>query len=227
MAQIESHYIWQQLSSQENGDLKGLYHDHARKDLLVLMDRPPRRVLDIGCAAGATGELIKTAWPDAYVIGVELNRSAADWAATRIDKVICNKLEDIDFSAEEIDLGSIDTVILADVLEHLYDPWDALLRVRPLLSDDAQVLVSLPNARNLWLIDELVNGRFSYAQEGLLDITHVRWFTRYEMEKLLHETGYHIIKSARTPSRGLQSLTRPAGSTTVETKKVILKKCWG
>ncbi|MDD5389985.1 MAG: glycosyltransferase [Gallionellaceae bacterium] len=216
-------YVWEQLSELEDADLKGAYHDHARKELLLLLERPPRRVLDVGCATGATGELIKTAWPESHVTGIELNRAAAARAEERIDKVLGEKLEDIDFAAEGIAPGSIDTVLLADVLEHLYDPWDALLRIHPLLTEDAQVLVSLPNARNLWLLNELAGGRFPYASEGLLDITHIRWFTRAEMEKMLRETGYRVVKSGRTPTAGLQDLTRPPGSTTVETEKIVLK----
>lgn len=222
-APVRPKFVWASLSAQADAELKGAYHDHARKELLVLMDQLPRRVLDVGCATGATGLLIKTAWPEAHVTGIELNRTAAALAATRIDKVIGERLEDIDFSAEGIEPGSIDTVLLADVLEHLYDPWDALVRIRPLLSEDAQVLVSLPNARNLWLINELASGRFPYSAEGLLDITHVRWFTRAEMEKMLRETGYQVVKSARTPTAGLQDLTRQPGSTRVETEKIVLK----
>jgi GT2 family glycosyltransferase/SAM-dependent methyltransferase len=216
-------HVWEELSRPEEADLKGQYHDHPRKELLALLERPPLRVLDVGCATGATGELIKTAWPDSHVTGIELNRAAAALAVARIDKVIGEKLEDIDFAAHGIPNGSIDTLLLADVLEHLYDPWGALVRLRPLLSEDAQVLVSLPNARNLWLLNELAGGRFPYAPEGLLDITHIRWFTRAEMEKMLRETGYRILRSGRTPAAGLQNLTRPAGSTTVETEKIVLK----
>jgi GT2 family glycosyltransferase/SAM-dependent methyltransferase len=216
-------FLWEMLSRPEDAELMGAYHDHPRKELLLLMDHVPKRVLDVGCATGATGELIKTAWPESHVTGIELNRAAATRAAERIDQVLGEKLEDIDFAAAGIAPGSIDCVLLADVLEHLYDPWDALLRIKPLLSEDAQVLVSLPNARNLWLLNELASGRFPYAAEGLLDITHIRWFTRVEMEKMLRETGYRVVKSARTATAGLQDLTRPAGSTSVETEKIVLK----
>lgn len=216
-------YVWQELSKPADADLKGQYHDHPRKELLAMLERPPRRVLDVGCATGATGELIKAAWPESHVTGIELNRAAAARAVGRIDQVIGDKLEDIEFSAHGIPPGSIDTLILADVLEHLYDPWGALLRLRPLLSEDAQVLVSLPNARNLWLLNHLASGRFPYAAEGLLDITHIRWFTREEMLKMLRETGYQVLRSGRTPTAGLENLTRPAGCTTVETEKIVLK----
>ena len=216
-------FLWERLSRQEDAELMGAYHDHPRKELLSLMERPPRRALDVGCATGATGELIKAAWPEAHVTGIELNRAAAARAEGRIDQVICEKLEDIDFPAQGIAPGSIDTVILADVLEHLYDPWDALVRLRPLLTEDAQVLVSLPNVRNLWLLNELASGRFPYAAEGLLDITHIRWFTRDEMLRMLRETGYEVVRSGRTLSAGMENLTRPPGTTTVETEKIALK----
>lgn len=223
LAQAADAPVWAELSRPADADLKGQYHDNPRKDLLALLERPPRRVLDVGCATGATGELIKTAWPEAHVTGVELNRAAASLAVGRVDQVINAPLEEINFAAHGLPPGSVDTLILADVLEHLYDPWGALVRLRPLLSEDAQLLVSLPNARNLWLLNELASGRFPYAAEGLLDITHIRWFTRAEMEKMLRETGFKPIRSARTPAAGLQHLTRPAGATTVETEKLSLK----
>lgn len=185
-------YVWEELSSPREADLKGEYHDHPRTELVEMFAHAPRRVLDIGCATGATGQVIKSRWPQAHVTGIELNRAAARIAAQRIDVVLNDKLENLELERYGIARGSIDTVIVADVLEHLYDPWGTLLQLRPYLSDDAQVLASIPNARNLWLINELINGRWSYAQEGLLDVTHLRFFTRQEIEKLFQETGYDI-----------------------------------
>jgi GT2 family glycosyltransferase/2-polyprenyl-3-methyl-5-hydroxy-6-metoxy-1,4-benzoquinol methylase len=216
-------YVWERLTHLEDAELMGLYHDRPRTDLLALMEHPPRRVLDIGCAAGATGQFIKQQYPEAWVAGIELSTPAAALARERIDLVLEQKLEEVDFVLHGIQPGSIDTVIVADVLEHIYDPWNALVCLRPLLSPDAQVLASIPNARNLGLMNDLANGRFSYAAEGLLDITHIRFFTRAEMEKLFRETGYQVLRTERTPSAGLQNLTRPPGSRHVETEKLILK----
>jgi len=216
-------YVWERLSNLEDAELMGLYHDRPRSDLLELMEHIPRRVLDIGCAAGATGQYLKLQHPDCWVGGIELSALAAAKARERIDLVLEQKLEDVDFAEHGILPGSIDTVIVADVLEHIYDPWSALLRLRPLLTDDAQVLASIPNARNLWLLNELANGRFPYAREGLLDITHIRWFTRDEMLRMFRETGYEVSRTARTPAAGFENLTRPAGCTTVETDKIVLK----
>jgi GT2 family glycosyltransferase/2-polyprenyl-3-methyl-5-hydroxy-6-metoxy-1,4-benzoquinol methylase len=216
-------YVWERLTHLEDAELMGLYHDRPRTDLLALMEHPPRRVLDIGCAAGATGQFIKQQYPEAWVAGIELSTPAAALARERIDLVLEQKLEEVDFALNGIQPGSIDTVIVADVLEHIYDPWNAMVCLRPLLTPDAQVLASIPNARNLGLMNDLANGRFSYAAEGLLDITHIRFFTRAEMEKLFRETGYRVLRTERTPSAGLQNLTRPAGSRHVETEKLILK----
>jgi len=220
----EGGYVWERLSHLEDAELMGLYHDRPRTDLLALMEHVPRRVLDIGCAAGATGQLLKQQHPGCWVAGIELSAPAAEKARERIDLVLEQKLEDVDFAAHGILPGSIDTVIVADVLEHIYDPWAALLRLRPLLSEDARVLASLPNARNLWLLNELASGRFPYAKEGLLDITHIRWFTREEMLRMFRETGYEVLRTDRTATAGLEHLTRPAGCTTVETEKIVLKE---
>ncbi len=219
----EGGYVWERLSDLADAELMGLYHDRPRTDLLALMERAPSRVLDIGCAAGATGRYIKERFPDAWVAGIELSAPAAALARERIDLVLEQKLEEVDFAANGIQPGSIDTVIVADVLEHLYDPWHALVCLRPLLSPDAQVLASIPNARNLGLMNDLAKGRFGYAAEGLLDITHIRFFTRAEMERMFSETGYRVLRTERTASAGLQNLTRPAGSRHVETDKLILK----
>ncbi|OYY95894.1 MAG: hypothetical protein B7Y41_01015 [Hydrogenophilales bacterium 28-61-23] len=216
-------YVWERLSNLEDAELMGLYHDRPRSDLLELMEHIPRRVLDIGCAAGATGQYLKTRHPDCWVGGIELSAPAAEKARERIDLVLEQKLEDVDFAEHGILPGSIDTVIVADVLEHIYDPWSALLHLRPLLTDDAQVLASIPNARNLWLLNELAGGRFPYAKEGLLDITHIRWFTRAEMLRMFRETGYEVSRTARTLAAGFENLTRPPGCSTVETDKIILK----
>jgi GT2 family glycosyltransferase/2-polyprenyl-3-methyl-5-hydroxy-6-metoxy-1,4-benzoquinol methylase len=216
-------YVWERLSHLEDAELMGLYHDRPRTDLLALLEHTPRRVLDVGCAAGATGQFIKEQFPDAWVAGIELSAPAAEKARERIDMVLEQKLEDVDFAEHGILSGSIDTVIVADVLEHLYDPWGALLRLRPFLSDDAQVLASIPNARNLWLLNQLAGGRFPYAKEGLLDITHIRWFTRDEMLRMFQETGYEVRRTTRTPAAGFEHLVRPPGCTTVETEKLVLK----
>lgn len=214
---------WQRLHDLEWEGLLGLYHDSKRPELPAMLERPPRRVLDIGCATGSTGMMLKEWWPDVFVAGVELNKVAAEKARQRIDLVISEKLEDTDLEAQGITRGSIDTVILADVLEHMYDPWSTLLRLHPYLTDDAQVLASIPNIRHLGLMNEIAKGNFKYDYGGLLDITHIRFFTLNEMEKMFRETGYQIVKRGHTWDNSLQNLQYDPERTVVTTDKLSIK----
>lgn len=213
---------WQRLHDLEWEGLLGLYHDSKRPELPAMLERPPRRVLDIGCATGSTGMMLKEWWPDVFVAGVELNKVAAEKARQRIDLVISEKLEDTDLEAQGISRGSIDTVIMADVLEHMYDPWSTLLRLHPYLTDDAQVLASIPNIRHLGLMNEIAKGNFKYDYGGLLDITHIRFFTLNEMEKMFRETGYQIVKRGHTWDTSLQNLQYDSERTVVTTDKLSI-----
>lgn len=181
------------------------YFEHARVELLDLFARAPRRLLDVGCGAGATSALIKAQWPGATAIGLEVVPQAAEQARARVDRVICASAETVDFAREAID--TIDTVVLADVLEHLVDPWSFLRRLKPVLTPDAMLIVSIPNAANLWLIEELANGRFDYTDEGLLDRTHLRFFTRASIARMFAETGYRIEALKRIDDGRVDDIT--------------------
>lgn len=169
-----------------------VYESHFNPQFLTMFARPPRTLLDIGCSTGNLATEMKARHPACRTIGVEPNRATAEVARTRLDQVIAGRFEDIDFAAEGIAPGSIDTVVAADVLEHLYDPWRAMLRLKPLLTPDAHVLLSIPNSRHLSVLKQLGDeGRWPYEEKGLLDITHIRFFTLREIERFLAETGYH------------------------------------
>jgi GT2 family glycosyltransferase/trans-aconitate methyltransferase len=217
-------YVWQSLGDSA-GAREGdeIYVDQPRKDVVEMFDHAPRRVLEIGCASGATAKYLKTRYPQAWMAGIELSEAAVRIARDRLDVVINQKFEDADLEAYGITHGSLDTVILADVLEHIYDPWGVLVRLKPYLSADAQVIASIPNARNLWLMNELAHGRFPYSPVGLLDITHIRFFTRVEIDKLFSETGYAVQAWQRNPTPQLAHLHLQPGMTTVETEKLLLK----
>lgn len=187
-------YPWQTLLDVENSDASQ-YHNWARTQLFPLFGHPPRCLLDIGCGAGATGKAVKDAYPEATVFGVEVNRAAVEVARTRIDRVMLGKFEEVDLEAEGVQPGSIDTVIVADVLEHMYDPWGVLVRLRPYLTADAQIIASIPNIRNLVVMEELAKGNWRYEEWGLLDVTHIRFFTLREIRRFFHETGYRVTQT--------------------------------
>lgn len=170
------------------------YHDHARPDIydLVLRHSPTShpRVLDLGCAAGRLGEALKTRGGALLVHGVEQDDSAAAAARTRLDRVWRGDLSELDWSG----LGEeYDVVIAADLLEHLADPWQILREARSVLASNGRVVASIPNVR-YWKVvaDLLFRGEFRYVEAGVLDRTHLRFFTRKGIIRLFSETGYAI-----------------------------------
>src|SRR5512141_3498449 len=119
------------------GQDAGHYPDHVNAGLLDMLAFAPRRALELGCAGGAFGAAVKARHPAAHVPGIEAGRAPAVKAATRIDRVIRARIEDIDFAAHGIAHGEIDTVIAADILEHVVNPWSVLERLKPFLGADA------------------------------------------------------------------------------------------
>jgi 2-polyprenyl-3-methyl-5-hydroxy-6-metoxy-1,4-benzoquinol methylase len=183
-------HVWHLLSTPRAPGEDG-YFEHPRADLIDLLTAPPRRFVDVGCGTGLTGAEVKRRYPDAIVEGFEFSPAAAALAAGRLDRVHAGDVETADLAALYAP-GSIDALLLADVLEHLYDPWNFLVRIRPYLTLDAQIVASIPNVRNLALLGEIAGGSFSYVPAGLLDVTHIRFFTLREMTKLFEQTGYAI-----------------------------------
>jgi trans-aconitate methyltransferase len=167
------------------------YHQNPRVEIASFINEPPGVVVDIGCGGGATGKLIKEKFPGTRVIGVELNADAAEHARQFIDDVVCQDVDSFDL-AEHMGGVPIGTVLLLDVLEHLYDPWRTLRRLRGFLQPQTRIIASVPNIRNLANLDELAAGRWEYAANGVLDITHVRFFTRDSLRQLFEQTGYRV-----------------------------------
>ncbi len=177
------------------------YHTNPRVEIMSFLAEPPGTVLDIGCGGGATGDLVKKKFPGTRVIGIEINPNAAQHARSVLDVVVCAGIDQVDL-ARDAPGESISTVLLLDVLEHLYDPWRALQRIHRWLAPGTRVIASIPNIRNLQTLSDLAGGHFEYAANGVLDITHVRFFTRRTLQDLFTQTGYEVKR--------LEPLTQPA-----------------
>jgi 2-polyprenyl-3-methyl-5-hydroxy-6-metoxy-1,4-benzoquinol methylase len=187
-------FDWRVLS-EPSSQLYGGGPSDAVLDLLI---REPKFVLDVGCSIGDFAAVIKTRFPQSRVWGIEPNRHAADMASRRIERVLCQSVEDVDWEREGVQRGDIDTVVLCDVLEHIYDPWKTLLTLRNLVSSTAQLLLSIPNVRNAPLIQDLISGHWRYRKAGLLDITHIRFFTRQDMYRMFYQTGFRVMATLST-----------------------------
>jgi 2-polyprenyl-3-methyl-5-hydroxy-6-metoxy-1,4-benzoquinol methylase len=188
-------FVWQQYLDAASADVAAAYHTVGRPDLAAMYTNNPALILDVGCAAGSTAALIRQRFPGSRAWGIEMNRAAASLAQAKLDRVLVGKFEDFDLEREGIAKGTLDAVLLADVLEHMYNPWNVMVTLRPFMSPTGQLLLSIPNVRNLLLMDELSKGNWNYAEAGLLDITHIRFFTFKEIHRFCRETGYRVIRT--------------------------------
>lgn len=157
----------------------------------------PRAVLDVGCGVGLNGAFAKRR--GARVTGLEIAPSAIARAKDRLDEVLS-----VDITSDEAvrkGLGSrqFDLFLFADVLEHMVDPVAVLRRLLPYLEDDGHVIVSLPNVAAWTVRLGLLAGRFEYGPSGILDDTHLRFFTRETGRKMLEQAGLEVLRTEQNP----------------------------
>ncbi|MBU8540335.1 class I SAM-dependent methyltransferase [Falsiroseomonas tokyonensis] len=162
------------------------YGAQANPDLLARIPLDARRVLDVGCGAGALGATFRRRNPATRLEAVEADPALAEQAARHYDLV--HRI-DIESTAPPIPPGSLDALIYGDVLEHLRDPWAVLQRDAALLAEDGVLLVCVPNVEFWGFAAQLLAGRWRYTDQGLFDRTHLRWFSRQTMLEALREAG--------------------------------------
>ncbi|HEY0833895.1 MAG TPA: class I SAM-dependent methyltransferase [Azospirillum sp.] len=175
------------------------YHDQVRRDVAPLLPARPRRVLEIGCGTGATLAWLKAERGAEETIGVEIEPAAAAAARGRVDRLVVGDLTRMDLEMGEgtggvaVAPGSLDLVMALDVLEHLPDPWDAVRRLTRLLAPGGALIASLPNVAHFSVSLGLVLGnRWRYADWGILDRTHLRFFVRDTAVELLQSGGLTV-----------------------------------
>lgn len=152
---------------------------------------PGARVLEMGCAMGYMTRHL-TEQLGCKVTGVEINAEEAAQAEPFAERVVVADLADP--RTWELIGDGYDYIIYADVLEHLVDPWEALRRTKDLVADGGSVLASIPNIAHYKIRLGMMMGRFDYANYGILDDTHLRFFTRKSARALFTDTGYCVEK---------------------------------
>ena len=184
----------------EYGDGVPDYYKNARPEIVELIPTSARRILDVGCAAGEMGRAIKKQRGDGVeVVGIEIEPSAADVARQHLDAVIIGDIDEmVHLPYPE---AYFDCITFGDVLEHLRDPAGVLRKVLRHLSSDGELVCSIPNVRHQSvMLNLMVNGRWQYQDEGLLDRTHIHFFTLAEIREMLEEVGLQVGKLTATQS---------------------------
>ncbi|MGE5577908.1 MAG: glycosyltransferase [Syntrophothermus sp.] len=164
------------------------YYRFARPEVQALVPATASRVLDVGCAAGALGAALKARGVK-EVMGIEYDPEMAAYAAQHLDRVIAG---DVEVLKEDLPFNYFDCIVLADVLEHLREPQKVLERLRKSLAEDGVVVASLPNVGHWSVVRGLLEGRWQYENAGILDRTHLRFFTRKSIIELFNEAGFRI-----------------------------------
>ena len=133
-------------------------------------------VLDVDCGNSATSQELKTIGIGCQVTGIELVESAALIAGQVLDTVYCGDIETIELQDSE---ECFDRILMGDVIEHLIDPWAVLTKLDRYLTDEGCIIASIPNIRNWTVLRNLVFlGEWKYTSMGILDQSHLRFFTR-------------------------------------------------
>jgi 2-polyprenyl-3-methyl-5-hydroxy-6-metoxy-1,4-benzoquinol methylase len=182
------------------------YSVKQRSDILTLFpsDFNPNSILEVGCADGANLKFFADYFniPNKNIMGLDICQSES------------SPISDFNFmniSIEEfleVSENCFDVILLSDVLEHIYNPWQILTKLKSHLNRGGIIAISVPNLQNLHYIRTLLSGDFFYSDTGLMDETHIRFFTLKSIYKYLDQAGYMIIKNHWRPDSSLNELRK-------------------
>ncbi len=182
--------------------------NNSQTQLITLVGRD-KNVLDVGCAAGDTAEALVAR--GCTVSGVDIDAEAAEPARSVLEDLV---IADIDRNplSEHFKAESFDAIIFGDVLEHLLDPWAALRDAATLLRPEGRILVSIPNVAHAAVRLALLQGRWDYTDKGLLDRTHLRFFTLDTVCELLESADLviEVLRSTVLDPMGAQEISLEA-----------------
>lgn len=183
------------------------YYSNTRDDIIDALPSPIGAVLDVGCGSGGAAAGLRRAGA-ARLTGVEIVPEQAEAARARYDCVVTAPVEQ---ALRELE-GPFDTILCLDVLEHLADPERIMRDLHQVAAPGARLQVSLPNARHVSLMTDLVvRGTFGYTDWGHRDRTHLRWFTRRDIVEAMERNGWAVQRVAHpelNKSRSLDRVTR-------------------
>lgn len=170
-------------------------------DLFSVMPENVERILELGCNNGAFGKAYKERFPNAVYLGIEIDASLAVKAQTYLDSVVVGDCEDLAVVSQATHGTPVQCIVYGDVLEHLRDPWETLRLHVSHLAPQGVVVASIPNIQHWTTIFNLLQGRWEYQDSGLMDRTHLRFFTYASIQQLFQQSNLKIdLFNARRPT---------------------------
>lgn len=167
------------------------YFGNARVEIEPLLSASASRVLEVGCGAGQTVRWLKEIGRAEQAWGVELFEAAATLARPHFEEVLVGDAESLVETA--FDGKQFDLILCLDVLEHMVDPWRCVATLQNRIAPGGKLVISVPNVRCLKVLAPLVlRGEWQYLDEGILDRTHLRFFTRKSAQQLAAGSAFHV-----------------------------------
>ncbi|MDT9027889.1 class I SAM-dependent methyltransferase [Rossellomorea yichunensis] len=172
------------------GEKEEGYYQGLNLSLLQKVSPQSTCVLEVGCAEGRLGASIQKQF-QAKVYGIELYKESAEKAKSCLTDVLVGDIEEVELTYPKL---FFDHILFGDVLEHLKDPWSVLKKVKPYLKENGSILACIPNVGHISILIELLAGNWNYTKQGLLDQTHLRFFTRKSILQLFDSSGYQVVE---------------------------------
>lgn len=170
-----------------------VYFDHVNPYVINYV-KSNKTILDVGCASGELGSYLKKHL-NSKVYGIDVSNKAIKNAKSKLDKaLVCNiETDKLPFKNKFFDI-----IICGDVLEHLFDPELSLIKLKRYLKDDGYIILSVPNVANIEIRWNLLRGKFDYQKSGILDNSHLRFFTKNTLLKMIDNCKFKVERMSYT-----------------------------
>lgn len=174
------------------------YFKWMREEMLPFIPDDVEKILEIGCGSGAFAQLLKQN-RKVEIWGMDIHEEAVKEAYDIFDRILINNIEK---DVVDLPLNYFDCILFNDVLEHLTYPWNVLAEIQKYMSNNSYVVASVPNVRYYDNLEKLlINKDWNYESKGILDITHLRFFTEKSIVNMFEKSGYRVLKIEGINSR--------------------------
>jgi 2-polyprenyl-3-methyl-5-hydroxy-6-metoxy-1,4-benzoquinol methylase len=168
------------------------YYAHSRPEMIKFVSKKHRKILDVGCGEGCFSSLLRSKRKNIEIWGIEMDSEAVKKSTSRVDHLIFG---DVNRVVEELPDNYFECIIFNDVLEHMADPYCLLEKIKSKLSSDGTIVCSIPNVRHIRVLrDLLIKKNWRYSDAGVLDRTHLRFFTKKSIIEMFDNLNYNIVK---------------------------------